>query len=314
MNLYDELQSHFLMPTAYADWSDYRAYMTDLLIQHTKQYSLPLAFHANMSVTDIQPTLLIVGAGACNDLDLSKLLPHFSSITLLDYNNDTLQQAKATYHLEDDPHVITYLASINGQSDTTYRQFCYELSEFVRTCDSNDIPITDVVFDDFCCHTLPKYLHTSDKEIPVLSNHHYDYVWCVGVHSQLQSMFAYIFRAFEENLKHRNPNYVTKNEESRFYQMLKEENNLFIPRFHDALLKCATQNLFIGVEESRVSADTKPIAQPIHTPIEGAYQAIQDLQKRPLSKTIQNVFWPFHPDSQLYYSIHLEIIQQSPNH
>ena len=77
MHLYEQIKSHFIIPDAYSDWSDYRNHLTRMIIESTNQVSLPLSFHQGMTDRDLLPTLLILGAGACNDLNLADLSPHF---------------------------------------------------------------------------------------------------------------------------------------------------------------------------------------------------------------------------------------------
>lgn len=68
--LYDQLLRLQHMPNAFTEWSGYRNDLTDFIIDHT----------------DSGKTVLIIGAGACNDYDIGRLLFHFSKIILLDRN------------------------------------------------------------------------------------------------------------------------------------------------------------------------------------------------------------------------------------
>lgn len=66
------------------DWAGYRAELTDYIIRKTAPGS----------------SLLILGAGKCNDLDLQKLAEHCGSITLSDYRPETAEEAFRQYGLE----------------------------------------------------------------------------------------------------------------------------------------------------------------------------------------------------------------------
>lgn len=73
-SLYDQLLALQQIPNAYDEWAEYRAELTAFIIAHT----------------DHDASALIVGAGACNDFDLSKLAGHFSQITLPDRNETSM--------------------------------------------------------------------------------------------------------------------------------------------------------------------------------------------------------------------------------
>ena len=75
-NLYDDLLSLQTIPTAYTDWAEYRERLTGFILEHT----------------DPHATACIVGAGACNDFDLSSLTSHFDRLLLLDRNVDAMRE------------------------------------------------------------------------------------------------------------------------------------------------------------------------------------------------------------------------------
>ena len=79
-----------------------------------------------------------------------------------------------------------------------------------------------------------------------------------------------------------------------FNSYLQAENERFIPLFHDALLGCAKQGLFLGLEEKRTNNDGA---------IEGAYQGILDIQKRNLFAEQSTITWPFLPSEDIYYEM-----------
>ena len=285
MSLYDEIKSHFNLPTAYEDWTKYRQYMTNYVITHANQVSLPLSFCANMDSNSLLPSLAIIGAGSCNDLDLNTLLPHFSKITLIDYNEDAFETIISNYQ------TIECLAlSLNGLTDSHYREFCDELQYYIQ-CNSGNF--TPEEFENYAITKVLEYLNPlTDYAIPLKENS-YDYICCFGVHSQLQAMFSYIYHVFEVNLKemyfHNKPSFS-----KRFSQHLRDANNAFIPRFHEALLSCAKNAVFLGLEHKRTTSDKV---------IEGAYQAFEDIQKRNLQIEEDTVLWPFLPQSNIVYEM-----------
>ncbi len=290
MTLYEEIKKNFVLPNAFADWEEYRNSLTNYIIHEANQVSLPLSFHANMDEASLLPSLAIIGAGACNDINLQELISHFSRITLLDYNQDAMDTALETYHLKDCPYVECKTISLNGLQDCHYEKFCNQLQTYVQY---NLSTLTPNDFEDYATTLIQKYLEqVTDYEIPLQENA-YDYVCCFGVHSQLQAMFSYIYRAFEVNLRTLRfsdaPDFST-----RITKMLKQENERFIPQFHNALLNCAKKAIFLGLEQNRTNSDSA---------IEGAYQGISDIQNRNINTEETAMIWPFLPEADIYYEM-----------
>lgn len=312
MSLYKEIKQHFHIPEAFTDWEEYRNTLTDYLIHQTDSFEVPLHFTQGMTASKMQPSLLVIGAGACNDLDLARLIPHFSNITLLDSDKSALETAITNYHLEQCSNITLSVKSLNGLTDHDYQLFCEELSEFLRMQHLMGTPITTESFDDYACTLLQHFLSgCANYSIPLPENS-YDFIWCFGVHSQLQAMFSYIHRAFQINLQKMYPDFnITKG--TQFENMLKEENNRFIPVFHDALLRCARQKAFIGLEANKalLAADGLTFSLTNNAPIEGAYQGLLDLESRNLNLKKSGILWPFRPFDNIYYQMQIEEITLS---
>ena len=295
MNLYNEIKSHFELPNAFADWTNYRNTLTNYLIAQTDQITLPLSFFPDMKPSALLPTLAIIGAGACNDLDLKALSAHFSKITLIDYDSTAMNKAISTYHLENSSVIELFPISLNGLNDSDYRLFCEQIQIFIENSSSS---ISPEIFDKYTLSLLDFFYQKSRQMTISHLSASYDYIWCFGVHSQLQVMFSYIYHVFEVNL----PDAFTKDSSSSdnlFTKRLKEENNFFIPRFHDILLASAKKAVFIGCEQRRLGHKGS---------IEGAYQAIQDIRSRSLSLTESMILWPFCPANNISYEMLIQKI------
>lgn len=296
MHLYEQIKSHFIIPDAYSDWSNYRNHLTRMIIESTNQVSLPLSFHQGMTDRDLLPTLLILGAGACNDLNLADLSPHFSHITLLDEDSDAMQHALLQYDLTGDSHITCERTSLTGITEQDYMEFCDELSFFLA--EHND----DITPMSFCRHavSLVKQTLSNITYTDILEQSSYDHVCCFGVHSQLLAMYSYIFHAFDVNLRNglfRNADAsVCDNATALYMQTLKEWNDTLIPQINTQILECARQTAWFGLEIKR-STDSSPLT------IEGARQAISDLQTRHLAITSHTTVWPFCPEDHLLYDM-----------
>ncbi|MCI8507879.1 MAG: hypothetical protein HFJ06_04865 [Lachnospiraceae bacterium] len=293
MKLYDQIKSHFLLPDAYKDWTYYRDTLTRYLISQTDLIPLPLSFHAGMKQSEMLPTLAIIGAGACNDIDLSRIAPHFSKITLIDNDETAMKKALRIYHLEDSPSICLLPVSLNGITDSDYRQFCDSLQTYIQ------LPsFTPEEFEAFSISQIEHIFQRNRLTAIPLAPVSYDYIWCFGVHSQLQAMFSYIYHVFTVNLQNMLfPDTSIPGE--AFSNCLKEENDFFIPRFHDALLSSAKTAVFVGCEQKRSGQET---------PIEGACQAIHDLRRRSLSLTESTILWNFYPAGGISYEMLIQKI------
>lgn len=291
MKLYQELKSHFYLPNAYNDWEHYRNTLTNYLIESVDEITLPLSFTENMDDMTQLPTLAILGAGACNDMDLKRIEPYFSKITLIDNDRTALQQAMKTYELNHSTTFKLCEQSINGITEETYENFCEELQFFIRC---NEEPITADTFTAYAIALVDSYYRQAESTKLTLAKESYDYIWCFGLHSQLQSMFSYIFHTFCLHLNHGILQEHPCNEET-FSNRLKTENQRFITTFHDMLLNATKKTLFLGNEQGS---------------IEGAYQAICDIRSRELDLTEGVIMWPFHPAQNIKYEMLLQKVEK----
>lgn len=290
MTLYETIKNNFILPDAHKDWMHYRNTITNYIIRETNQVSVPLSFSANMDESSLLPNLAIIGAGACNDIDLQILTSHFSKITLMDYDAKAMETALETYHLTNSSQLECKIVSLNGLYDTHYETFCNLLQKYVQ---ENLDQLTPEKFEDYAISFIHKTLEQiEDYEIPLPVNT-YDYVCCFGVHSQFQSMFSYIYHAFEVNLREMKFSDIPEFN-SRFNKRLQEENERFIPLFHNALFDCTKQAIFLGFEQSRTNNNEA---------IEGAHQAMQDIHKRSLPMEESYLIWPFLPSEDIYYEM-----------
>lgn len=292
MKLYEEIKSHFTLPNAYSDWSQYRATLTNYLVNAIDQVSVPLQISPSLLEDEPLPSLAIIGAGACNDLDLNELSLHFSTITLVDSDESSLQTAKERY--SQIQNKLTFdNQSLTGIYDEDYIEFCEELQFYVR--ETSDI-LNAEQFTHFAIQQYQAICQKKRQSAIQIAPAAYDYIWCFGVHSQLQSMFAYIFQAFISNLQ---AEYTIKQPEQfqLFFEALKQENNLIIPQINSLLLSAAKYAIFFGNEWSQTA------------PIEGAHQCILHLQDLTHPKTEHMIRWPFDPSRNLYYDMLIQSIQ-----
>lgn len=337
--LYDEIKKNFEIPNAFENWREYRESLTKYMIQRVKEQEKIESREEKLRQEDEDkgqeqgkirrgeknkgrergkirqeksPTLMILGAGSCNDLDLSLLVKHFSSIVLMDYDENSMRQAMQRYALSDFERekIIIRGESLNGIGEEEYISFCEELRDFIR---QRGREITKEEFERYALNLFEHFLRESErsgKYLGCFGEERYDYICCFGLHSQLQAMFSYIYRAFEKNLRQiighiSSPNFTAR---------LVEEDERFIPEFHDILFQYAKKKVFIGCEYERCQEIEIPamkrreIGVEEIEPIEGAYQGIRDIRGRKLNKIEYTITWPFAPQYGICYNMLVEEI------
>lgn len=321
--LYSEIKKNFTIPNAFENWREYREILTNYLIwtvQRQEESDLikpkeKIAFKISEEEKENlkKPTLMILGAGACNDFDLSLLVKHFSKITLLDYDENSMRQAIRKYALSDREcgKIEIRKTSLNGIGEDEYASFCDELQSFAR---QREQALSYEEFEAYALCLVEHFLGESKRSgryLSCLEQKMYDYICCFGLHSQLQAMFSYIYRVFQQNLMK-----MFGSEEmissQNFMARLVAEDEKFIPKFHDILFQSARKKVFIGCEYARCQEIEMPrmekreISMEVVQPIEGAYQGIRDLKERKLDRKEYTLTWPFAPQYRIFYNMLVE--------
>lgn len=273
--VYDQLLKLQKIPGAWEDWREYRKCLTAFLVSNTLSSS----------------TALIIGAGACNDYDLVQLAEHFSKIYLLDLDIQNMEQALTNQVKR--PELFSRFECIEGDvvgiSSTQYRRFSSRLQGIVNlygsAADINELSriAVEEMEIGYRERETNEFLFKTDSV---------DYCITCGVHSQLNSMYPWIWEAYCRALKKTS---------SEVYLKAREFNNRFIPQFHKLLFQAARKGVLVAIEESRIG---------LSGGVEGSFQGIADLQERILSKknTLKaedSLLWPFNLREQILYSMKL---------
>lgn len=324
--LYDEIKKNFEIPNAFENWREYRESLTKYIVQRVKEQEKIESGEEKLRQEDEdkgqeqekirrgekRTTLMILGAGACNDFDLSLLVKQFSSIVLMDYDESSMRQAMQRYILSDFDRekIIIRGESLNGIGEEEYISFCEELKDFIR---QRGRKITKEEFEIYALNLFEHFLRESERSgeyLGCFGEERYDYICCFGLHSQLQAMFSYIYRVFEQNLRR----IIGNTSSSNFTARLVEEDERFIPKFHDILFRYAKRKVFIGCEYKRCQEIEMPVMKRREIgveeiePIEGAYQGIRDIKGRKLNRIEYTITWPFAPQYGICYNMLVEEI------
>lgn len=321
--LYNEIKKNFTIPNAFENWREYREILTKYLIETVVQQEESEIIKRKKRINSKRSedkkekfeksTLMILGAGACNDFDLSLLVKHFSRITLLDYDESSMRQAIKKYALSgwESRKIEIRKISLNGIGEEEYASFCDELQSFIR---QRGRELSYEEFESYALCLVEHFLGESKRSgryLSCLKENTYDYICCFGLHSQLQAMFSYIYRAFEQNLMKmfwQEGIILSQN----FMARLVVEDEEFIPKFHDVLFQCAKKKVFIGCEYARCQQieisrmENREISMEVVQPIEGAYQGIRDLRESKLDRKEYTLTWPFAPQYGIFYNMLVE--------
>lgn len=270
MTVYDQLQNLLELPRAYEDWREYREKLTNWII----------------SVTEENTTALIVGAGACNDYDLSRLASHFSKLSLLDLDEKSMRNAAnrqiSNHALRDKLAFIE--GDVVGIPEESYRQFSAKLQEMVNVYGVNTD--MDALAELALCEMEAAYASRMNPG-HLFPKNSVDYCIACGVHSQLGSMYPWIWESFCTALGKK---------DSRVHLRARAFLDSFIPQFHDFLFSSARKGVLLGLEEARIG---------IEGGVEGAIQGIRDIKnhrEQILAET--TLLWPFDLRQQIIYLMH----------
>lgn len=315
MQLYEQLKLHFTIPDAYTSWKDYRNLLTDRLIRMADEEELTIdRLKKEMTVcVSHKPTLAVLGAGRMDDLDLAAIRPYFSKITMVDQDRNAMEEALDRYGMTKDPDIVLEEASFTGIGESEYAAFCQSLETYIS---ETDHMISVPELDMHCIALMQEILQ--DTMTAAWNRKTYDYIWCVGVHSQLYAMPAYIYRYMWKQLEQDNrlePVWQhMQPEESAFMEYLREQNAARIHVLHDEILCAAKHAVVIGCEVGRCE---HPYAGVIENPelpatdeqtIEGSRQCMADIDSRRLDVHNAMLCWPFYRVGNVYYDMLLREI------
>ena len=277
MTVYDALEKRHVMPRAWDDWADYRKAWSDWIIRFCKWDS----------------SILIVGAGACNDYDLEHFSKFFGKILLFDLDEAAMQKAIDRLPEALRGKVELFTGDFLGVSPYVYQEFCRVIQEEInrrgKLTDVNELaqtamPLVEQMYAD------------AKKSRARLILPQADYVAVSGVHSQINHMLPWIWQAYMQALGQR---------EDTIFQRASKENSQIVQEMNDKLLAAAGRKLFISAEKARVG---------VPGGVEGAWQALEDLKKRPETQIAdsKNFAWAYDLRQNMIYEMEGLVLDTDP--
>lgn len=278
MSVYQYLRKLQQIPDAYDRWRDYRAALTNYVL----------------SSTDMDSSLAIFGAGACNDIDLGLLISHFSSITLIDSDAHAMQLALSRYGLCEYNRIHCEVIDLVGITDHAYEEFATTLTSQLQLFGrSIDLELLESVAVSYL-HQL--YEHIRDGRLH-LGAARYDYSVAFGLHSQLNNMPVWIYDAIIASLTDSSCNAPADSHTRAVAQLVSEETPAIIHKVNDTILSCTKKAVLFSNElESTAS----------NGPISGAMECILDIKDRYSSCEKAVITWPFDTAHNRSYKMLLQ--------
>lgn len=271
MTVYDVLEKRHVMPRAWDDWADYRRTWSDWIVRGCKWNS----------------TILIVGAGACNDYDLEHFSKFFEKILLFDLDEGAMQEALKRIPAAHRGKVKLFTGDFLGITPQEYQEFCTviqsEINRRGKLADVTELAQTALPL-------VEKMYADAKKRRETLVLPQADYVAVSGVHSQVNHMLPWIWQAYMQALGQK---------EETIFQRVSQENGKVMRDMNDKMLAAAKKRLFFSAERSRAG---------VPGGVEGAWQAQEDLKKRADEGHLQLVerktmAWPYDLRQNMIYEM-----------
>ncbi len=275
MNTYLTVKNNFIMTNANADWTSYRNELTDMILR------------------DNPDSVMIIGGGRCNDINLERLANEIQEIIILDIDETAMNEAVSVVSSELQDKITCKTASLTGISEDDLCTFMDNMlvvaRDAARLSDSEYyhnmlIKELDIMF---------KKLISNESELSEILPHRFvDTVVCSGVYSQLFSMLMYYVRSLAANLNNILPDVdMTVNE---IANLIRITDDKLIPIINDAIIHAAKRTVIFANEYMP------------DNPVEGAHQCIADLKER-IKPEEHHINWDFNRASNITYDMLIQI-------
>jgi hypothetical protein len=205
------------MDIDFISWSSYRNTLTNLIMKRK---------------TKLDTSIVIFGAGKCNDIDLKVIANNFHLVTLVDYNLDAMVNSLGKYGLsQSDPRIKIVCLDFLGIDLKTYDEYQVLLAK-----GNNHQDILKFI----------KNLSAKFKSsLPSINIQKHDLGVCVGVHSQLLAIINCLFDEYKINYHDKLNEAITTEIEIL--------NALVAKYFNTNILQCVNNTLCVGFDIMEIS-------------------------------------------------------------
>ncbi|MBQ8983410.1 MAG: hypothetical protein IJ079_07450 [Lachnospiraceae bacterium] len=298
MNIYEQVKSKFILPNAFEDWRSYRTQITERI--------LSIALH-DLHMSE-HKTMAILGAGQCNDINLTECLNYYDYITLIDEDSAAMEEAFQNISQELQNRIIIKHATLDGIISNDIESMCQNILEYVKKRGlflSKEEYLTYVteqlMIIKSLLYTNPEQLHS------ILPPKSYNLIVCLGVHSQLLSGLSYCLEILDYNISQQLYQ-GTYSGMDIYHRILTDMLNSIIPILNQSIFDSSKGSIMIGCEYD----DKHPIA--------GAYTSILDIRDRihdhaapantneQYNMTEEHLLWNFHSVNHITYDMLIQTI------
>ncbi len=293
---FEMVKNSFRMPEAYTDWAEYRKAVTELILK---------------GKSEEERSAVILGAGRCFDLDLSKLAEQYDSITLVDSDGEAIREAAEAFARTGsagDGKVKVLETTLSGLTEADADQFLTSVMHYVSQWGRT---LSEEEFIEASLKALGKLegkVFTTAEQaaggapeagIPcALSPESWDAVICLGLHSQLFALLSYAWNVLAANVSEQILGGGTV-DGREIEDCLRTWNDRLIPALNEAIFGAARRRVIIGCEDHP------------EQPVEGAYQCLQDLERRTGAGAETALLrWPFDPSADRYYDMKIVTVRK----
>ena len=293
MNIFESIKNEFSIPDAYTNWKNYRRELTDMILRSEET--------EGASSGDDHKTLAILGAGPCNDLNLSRLAKHFYHIDLIDLDSESVRVGVRNQGQEHCHKIHIKEGTLTGVTKEMTERFFNRLYMYLvekgRTLTEADFIRRSL--EEF--EILEKSLRKSPEDFGViLPEKSYDMVVAAGLHSQLWSILSYSWHILAGNVSEQLLGGRPVDPDP-FHDHLRDVDDTFIPLMNTAILQASKHRVLF-------SSEYDP-----NNPSEGAWQCIKDVRKRYTGGEIElmesTLEWPFFPEQRRKYTMLIQDIK-----
>ena len=293
MRVYQQIRDKFIMKNARKDWAGYRDRLTDLVS------GLIVEMQPRMSADPVSFSVMIVGAGRCNDIDLQRLAVSAENVILLDVDREAMQQAVMALPEELRPKVECRVASVTGISEGDLDAFCDDMLSFARfagrklTMESLRRQLMSGL-DGLADRLVRK----EEDLIGILPEASADVLVCCGVCSQFFSTLSFFIRSLLHSLQEILPG--TDILENEVNDRIRRMDDHVIPIVNRALRRTAREAIVYGNEYMP------------DRPVEGAHQCIEDVREQ-MRPEEMHLIWDFNRAEGITYDMLIQVIRVTDN-
>ena len=284
--IYDQFKDRASRDDEFNDWAGYRDRLTEFVI----------------SCIPAGGSLLILGAGKCNDLDLRKLSEHCGSITLSDYRPETAEEAFRQYGLAPGENLNFAEADYVGITDDDYLEYTDLLLRTMEKLATQQDPDTTMeklagselnalteclerIYRDNADYKIDLGGAADDAGAP------YDNAVITGVHSQLNNSFRGLFQYVRKDLEDSGREIrCAESLNNAIFQTTRKHTQRLVTRFNDAAFAAVREGIVYGYEKNIIYTP-KGASVPVIGTVDGARQAGEAIADIPAEKTLDCI-WP----------------------